>query len=117
MQCMKCGKSTSENQVFCESCLQIMDAYPVKPDAAINLPNRTNPSPSKKAPRKKPPTPEEQIAHLKKTARRLRITCLVMVLLLALTTFLLVWDLTRPEQSAGDLKGQNFTFAPASADK
>ena len=40
MTCMKCGVEIPENQVFCDSCLSVMNRYPVKPDAHIHLPKR-----------------------------------------------------------------------------
>ena len=40
MNCMKCGVEIPEQQVFCDHCLQIMEQYPVKPDAHIHLPKR-----------------------------------------------------------------------------
>ena len=40
MACMKCGKDTEETQLFCARCLEVMEAYPVKPDTHIQLPVR-----------------------------------------------------------------------------
>ena len=40
MYCLKCGRDTKSEQVFCNDCLAVMDAYPVKPDTAIHLPKR-----------------------------------------------------------------------------
>ena len=40
MSCLRCGRETSENQVFCQSCLTVMESQPVKPDTPIQLPNR-----------------------------------------------------------------------------
>ena len=83
MFCLKCGKETQENQVFCETCLQVMDQYPVKPDAAIHLPDRQRSYLKKTAHRKRVPTQDEVIARLKKTNRCL-IWSLAILLLIVL---------------------------------
>ena len=53
MSCMKCGKDTEDGQAFCAHCLEGMEAYPVKPDAHIQLPNHSTEENNKKPPRKK----------------------------------------------------------------
>lgn len=65
MNCLKCGNTIPETQVFCEDCLHVMEAYPVKPGTAVYIPSR--PAYKRQAARKKPPTPEKQIARLKRT--------------------------------------------------
>lgn len=40
MNCIRCGKETEENQVFCKDCLADMERHPVKPGTPILLPNR-----------------------------------------------------------------------------
>lgn len=40
MSCMRCGKETDENQVFCAECLADMERHPVKPGTPIQLPTR-----------------------------------------------------------------------------
>ena len=83
MGCMKCGRDISENQVFCDSCLEVMARYPVKPETAVQLPHRKDPSVPKKAHtrRRQPPTPEEQIRVLKKRVRRWLLLWLVTLIL------------------------------------
>lgn len=85
MNCMKCGVEIPETQVFCSDCLQVMDAYPIKPGTAVHIPVR---EPYRRsASRKKPPTPAEQIARLKKTRRRLLILILVLMISLGISLF------------------------------
>jgi len=81
-RCIKCGKETQDGHIFCESCLTVMDAYPVKPDTAIHLPDRQE-APKKAVPRKRVLTPEEQVERLKKANRRLRLYFLLLLLLFA----------------------------------
>ena len=40
MNCMKCGKTTTNEQVFCDDCLQVMAKHPVKPGTPVYLPQR-----------------------------------------------------------------------------
>lgn len=40
MLCMKCGREIQDSQVFCEKCLSVMQAYPVKPDTVVQIPKR-----------------------------------------------------------------------------
>ena len=89
MYCMKCGRDIEEGQVFCDSCLEDMKKYPVKPGIAIQLPNRKDgPAPKKNTPkRKQPPTPEEQIRTLKRRLKRMVILWLITLSLLAATIY------------------------------
>lgn len=40
MNCIRCGRETEDNQVFCTECLQDMEKHPVKPGTPIQLPVR-----------------------------------------------------------------------------
>lgn len=66
MYCMRCGKDTVSDQVFCPECQQKMERYPVNPNTPVVLPKRTQAPPVKKPPRKPAIPPEEQIASLKR---------------------------------------------------
>ena len=92
MRCIKCGKETLDNHVFCESCQVAMDHYPVKPDAAIHLPNRQEETVTKKAPlKKKVLSPEEQIQRLKKANRSLHLWFWILLLLLLASLSLVIY--------------------------
>ena len=84
MGCMKCGRDIPEGQVFCDSCLEVMAKYPVKPETAVQLPRKKEAPVVKKATvkRRQPPAPEEQIRTLKRRIRRLAALWLVTLLLL-----------------------------------
>lgn len=49
MNCIRCGKETEENQVFCKECLQDMERHPVSAGTPIQLPNRENRGPTKRS--------------------------------------------------------------------
>lgn len=40
MYCLKCGKETEADNVFCAGCLEVMEKYPVKPGTAVYIPSR-----------------------------------------------------------------------------
>ena len=108
MHCIKCGKETKGEQVFCTHCLELMEKYPVKSDTPIQLPNRPNSSSQKKQNRKKRPMDQdEKIARLRRKNRWLGL--LVLVLLLAV--LLLVGKIYRDARMTDDKEiGKNYTY-------
>lgn len=108
MQCLKCGKETKNEQVFCSQCLAGMEAYPVKPDVHIQLPKHADRElPKKNGKKRRAPSMEEQIAILRRRNRRLAAALLVMALLLGAVGYLLV----RTALSTEDIEwGKNYTF-------
>ena len=108
MQCLKCGKDTKSEQVFCTRCLAGMEDYPVKPDVHIQLPKQTDRDLSKKSAKKRRPlSPDEQITLLRKRNRRLIATVLALAILLCAAGYLLVRATVTAEET--DL-GKNYTF-------
>ena len=83
MACLKCGRQTQAGQVFCDTCLEIMEWYPVKPGTAVLLPKRQD-SPVRKQSKRRAPTPEEVIKSLRRQVRNLAILLVLMVLLVGL---------------------------------
>ena len=86
MGCMKCGRDTVEDRIFCDTCLEVMKRYPVKPGIAIQLPKRKDGYPLKRtaAPRRRQaPKMEEINRRLRKRVRNLVILWLVTLLLAA----------------------------------
>lgn len=79
MKCMKCGRETTAEQVFCQECLLDMQKYPVKPGTAVMLPKRRDSSVPRKAPKRRTPNTEDQLRMLRK-----RVHLLTALLLLAL---------------------------------
>ena len=106
MFCMKCGRETVNEQVFCESCLQTMAQYPVKPDTPVHLPHR---EPQKKqAPRKRTPTAKEQLQQMKLTVKRLIIALAVLTVVLCVTTLALLYALQ--DKPASPAAGKNYSI-------
>lgn len=102
---MKCGREIPDGQVFCEECLAVMDAYPVKPGTHIQIPHRPTRVPDKKASRQIPPG--EQIRQLKRAVRWLCLTVGVLLAAVAILALLLVQNLTAPAPQTPI--GRNYT--------
>ena len=110
MHCLKCGKETADNQVFCVDCLAAMQDYPVKPGAAVHLPHREAPSLEKKQPaRRQILTTETHTAHLRTMVRWLTAIIAVLSILLCATAGMLIHTLEN--QSASQTIGKNYTTA------
>ena len=108
MQCMKCGKDTTGEQIFCDSCLLAMEAYPVKPGTVVNLPRQKTSAENKKALyRKRILTADEQIANLQKHLRNTRIFAWIMAVLLLASSGMLVYEMLNPD---GPVIGLNYTI-------
>ena len=79
MNCLKCGRDIDEGQMFCGSCLEVMEKYPVKPNTAVQLPRRDDSVPVKKAAPKRRQllTAEEKLQSAKRFLRRILILWLI----------------------------------------
>ena len=113
MACLKCGKDTTSDHVFCDSCLSSMEAYPIKPGTPVQLPVRHTAAAPKKAPRRRALNLEERFVLLKKICKYLIASILVLALLLAVCITGLV-HMGRALQDAQNT-GKNFTVDPAPA--
>lgn len=113
MTCMKCGRDIPAEQVFCDSCLEVMEKYPVKPDAAIHLPTGKDlPSSKKQTGRRRQLSPEEQVLLLRKRNRRLRTTVAILSVLLAVSIAGAVLLQLHPDVSKALPMGRNYTIDP-----
>lgn len=106
MFCMKCGREVPSGQVFCDSCLETMARYPVKPGTAVHLPNRQ--TLKKPANRKRALTAEEQALLLKRTVKRLIVAIVILTIALCLTTASLLHSLLGGETVS--IIGKNYTI-------
>ena len=84
MNCMKCGRETENEAVFCSDCLQIMEKYPVRPGTVVILPRRRESSVLKKISKRHVPTPEEQNKILRKWISILSVALLVCIIAIVL---------------------------------
>lgn len=114
MFCLKCGRETENEQVFCNACLEVMEKYPVKPGTHIHLPKREATVAPKKTSRRRTLKPEEQVLQLKKSLRRSRILMVLLILFIIGAGTMTWWyvrkEATEPKKEAPI--GQNFTVEP-----
>ena len=89
MNCMKCGRETENEQVFCQDCLQVMEKFPVRPGTVVLLPRRREPSVIKKVVKRHIPNAEEQLKILRK-----RVTTLTILLILCIAAIVLMFKPT-----------------------
>lgn len=100
MGCLKCGKDTKGEQVFCPRCMTVAENYPVKSDVYIQLPNRTQQNlPKKTTKKRRVPSVEEQMTHLRARQRRLTAAIVALVLLLCAAGALVIHDAFSPEDA------------------
>ena len=112
MNCMRCGRETPEEQVFCPGCLAEMEKCPVKPDATVRIPRRPDPVPRRNVRRKGIPE-EEQIRQLKKQVRLLAWLLILAAIVIVALSIPAVRSLL--EDSISLLPGQNYTSATGGA--
>lgn len=109
MYCLKCGRDTKSEQVFCEACVDGMAQYPVKSGTPVSLPKRETPTPQKRqARRQRTPSVEEQLAASRKSGRRQRRWIAVLVILVLVLSTLLVNQMIKPADT-GEI-GKNYTI-------
>lgn len=106
MDCLKCGKKIDDGQNFCAHCLESMEAYPVKPDVHVQIPNRPVASLLKK-PRRRALSSDELVPILRKKLRRAKLVVVVLILLLGLSVAAHL--LVEPTPETSDT-GKNYTF-------
>lgn len=106
MHCTKCGREIEEKAVFCNKCLAVMERYPVKPGASIQLPQRKAAPAKRSAPRKRHLSPEELVVRQRKTIRWL-VTALVCVILICGLSIAFLLQ-RQPEAEVKVTIGQNY---------
>lgn len=111
MFCVKCGRETEDEQVFCEGCLQTMAQYPVKPGTPVHLPHREQKK--KPTPRKRTLTAEEQVYQLKLTVKRLLTAVAILTVVLCLATIALIHTLL--DGQSAPVTGKNYTIDTSQA--
>ena len=85
MHCLRCGRETENQQVFCKACLEYMSLHPVKSDTPIYIPSRKE----KETPRRqhhwhrKERTAEEMVVILRKRVKFLAAVSLILFMMLS----------------------------------
>ena len=83
MNCMKCGRESRGENVFCQDCLTEMEKFPVDPAAVVLLPRRKE-TYVKKATKRHTLSPEEMIDTLRRQKAILIFLLLVSIAAIAL---------------------------------
>ena len=109
MNCMKCGREISDDQVFCSKCLELMDQHPINADVVVKLPLRIDTPTKKYSPRKKLLTTEEQISRLNRKNRWLTAAICVLLVLVIILTYISL-DFFR-QLDVQRFLGQNYSTA------
>ena len=87
MNCLKCGRETPAEQVFCEDCQLEMEKYPVKPGTVVLLPHRRENSSPKKISRRRSLPLEEQVKAMKSWIRILAVSLAVSLVLILVMVY------------------------------
>ena len=90
MICLKCVKETTDENVFCQDCLQIMELYPVKPDTPVHLLQRPARSTEKQPSHKKEVSPQDTVKQLRLLVRCLAAVIALLSVLLCITAGMLL---------------------------
>ena len=114
MNCMKCGRETRADAVFCEECLEHMDRHPVPPNTLVYVPTEKDRAAVKKQVSvRSEPTPEEQV---KRLSRRVHAMGLLLALTLGAAVFFGLLSLdTLHELNMTNFIGKNYTAITSSA--
>jgi hypothetical protein len=109
VNCLKCGVKTQDDHAFCDSCLEVMARYPVKPGTVVQLPRRSRFAEQRRAVRRKPePEPEEQIIAQRRIIKWMAITIAVLVLLLCICG-ISIYNLLGHDISIDPPTGRNYS--------
>ena len=112
--CIKCGRDTVSDQVFCPDCLAEMKKYPVRPGTVVQLPSRKAAPTGKKQQSKKRVIPlEDQVKTLKKRCW----TFFILMILFAALSAALAFPAAEHIWGNNRKIGQNYTTViPTEAD-
>lgn len=106
MICMKCGRDTQSEEVFCAECLEDMRAHPVKVDTRVNITPRNVQKRIDSPTREVPDNSQAEIQNLKRKIRNLRGLLLCCILLLAAVLAFAGWYYVNDDTPA---IGQNYS--------
>ena len=109
MNCMKCGRETKGDAVFCEDCLEHMDRHPVTANVLVYVPSEKD----RAAAAKKHTTThavvssEDQVKKLKQEVEVLR---LLVIIFIMLSLFFGIFSMdTLSKLKVSKLQGKNYT--------
>lgn len=113
MDCMKCGRETKPDAIFCQDCLEHMEKYPVPEHAFVYVPTEKDRTAAvkKQAVIHTVASPEDQVKRLHREADMLR---LMVILFAVLSMFLGIVSMeTLNELKVTKFIGKNYTAVVA----
>ena len=114
VNCMKCGRETQADAVFCEDCLDHMERHPVPPNMLVYVPSEKDRHSVKKHGTGTPIiTAEDQIKHLNKKIHSQRLVIALFFCVIMFLT-LLSMDVVH-ELNVSKFAGKNYTSITSSA--
>ena len=112
VNCMKCGRDTKCEDVFCKKCLEHMEKYPVPENMLVYVPSEKDRAAAKKHSVIRPVVPMEE--QLKKSRRKNHILSLALIFFVALSIFFAILSIeTIHELNVMNLIGRNYTTITA----
>ena len=112
MNCMKCGRETKSDAVFCRECLEHMERHPVAEHALVYVPTEKDRAAVKKHTAAHPVVSMED--QMKKLQRRNHVLRLLVIFFMGLSLFFGVLSIeTIHELKLSHLIGQNYTSVVA----
>ena len=108
MLCLRCGRETPNEQIFCERCLKTMEKYPVKPGTAVQLPDQSAREYRPQSVRRQP-SAEEQLPLLRRMVRILVAAVTLLSVSLGITAWLLIRASLDAQLPMPGNMGRNYT--------
>ncbi len=112
-QCLKCGKKTDGSNVFCSSCLEVMDTYPIKPGTVVQIQERPVAPVVKAHPVNHTAVLKELVSRQRSLIRWLAGATALLTVLLLVTAAMLLQTL-QTEQPSRPAIGRNYTTSTTS---
>lgn len=109
MFCLRCGRDTENEQVFCEKCLNTMKENPIKPGTAVQILDRDEYFSKKERKVRESVSPEVLVPQLRRTVRILISLILILSVSLGITAWLLFQSLSADELPMAGTMGRNYT--------
>ena len=115
VNCMKCGRETKSDDVFCLECLDHMERHPVAENMLAYVPTeKDRAAAAKKLTVAHPVISEEE--QVKRLQRKNHVLSLLVIVFLAVSAFFAVLSIeTLHELNVKDLIGKNYTSITSSA--
>lgn len=108
MSCLRCGKETTNEQLFCADCLAQMDRQPVKPGTPVYIPHRSHEEPLKQIRKRRAATPEERLK-VSKTLNQWLVAAVAVLTILSSVLGIFLHDALNNRESEPPV-GRNYAY-------